>query len=245
MFVDFSPYRRIDALTRWHETYFDTHSLVVIDHHRGDDLGHALTIKDPYSMSTAELIFEYTYTWWPKLFDAQVATYLYMWLTMDSWNFVYDEDHKRIFRNALQLVSLGADKSLIVNQLIRKKSFNVIRFTQLLLARMKQKWDILYSYYDDKELERYEVDLEEANYPLTVIQNIDGPKLVLIIKKLANKVSGSLRSKEVKWKLINCDTLARIFGGGGHIPAAWFTIAASGVFSHQVKKIVNTIEKLI
>jgi nanoRNase/pAp phosphatase (c-di-AMP/oligoRNAs hydrolase) len=51
---------------------------VVIDHHHGDDPKHALTIKDSESMSTAELVFEYAYTRWPKLFDAQIATYLYM-----------------------------------------------------------------------------------------------------------------------------------------------------------------------
>jgi len=47
---------------------------------------------------------------------------------------------------------------------------------------------LLYSYYDDKELKKYGVDHEEASYPLMVIQNIDGPKLVLILKKIGNQV---------------------------------------------------------
>jgi hypothetical protein len=46
----------------------------------------------------------------------------------------------------------------------------------------------LYSYYDDKELKQYGIDQEEASYPLMVIQNIDGPKLVLILKKIADKM---------------------------------------------------------
>lgn len=246
VFVDFSAPNRIIEFFWWHEAYFARKPLVVIDHHLSDTLDYASVIKDVDSMSTSEIIFEHAYIRRPKLFDAQIATYLYMWLTMDSWNFVYDEDHERILRNALHLVQLWADKWLIVNQLVRKRSLNVIQFTQLMLNRMKQAWDMIYSYYDDKDLKHYWVDEEEANYPLMVIQNIDGPRLVLILKKIGSRVRGSLRSKKVLWKkLIDCDAIAKQFGGGGHRPAAGFAISASGAFDAQVKKIVKQIAKMV
>ncbi|MBU0627047.1 hypothetical protein KKG31_03520 [Patescibacteria group bacterium] len=58
--------------------YFDEHTIVVIDHHPGKCPVHALMIKDEKCMSSAELIFENASKWWPKYFDIQIATYLYM-----------------------------------------------------------------------------------------------------------------------------------------------------------------------
>ena len=105
---------------------------------------------------------------------------------------------------------------------------------------------MIYSYYDDKDLKTYWVDEEEANYPLMVIQNIDGPKLVLILKKNGDRVRWSLRSKKVLWKkLIDCDAIAKKFNGGGHKPAAWFSIPVAGKFEDQVKKVVGQIQGIL
>lgn len=245
VFVDFSDYKRIDQLTKWHEQYFDDHALCIIDHHHGDEPKHALCIKDAESMSTAELVFEYAYKRWPKLFDKQIATSLYMWLTMDSWNFVYDIDHERVLGNALRLVKLWADKWLVVSELIRKKSLNSVRFMELFLHRMKQVGDLIYSYYTDEDFETFDIDDEEAGYGLKIMQNVDGPRLSLVFKKVADTMRVSLRSKKTAWKLVDCNAVARKFGGGGHIPAAGFTVAAKGNFGSQVKKIVGEIEKMI
>jgi len=162
VFVDFSDADRIAKFVTWHEKYFNDSSLLVIDHHLADCYNHAVVIKDADSMSTAEIIFEHAYVWWPKLFDTQIATYLYMWLTMDSGNFVYDIDHERILKNALHLVQLWADKWLIVDNLIRRKSFDAVKFMELFLHRTKQVWDLIYSYYTDEDFGKYNVDDEEA-----------------------------------------------------------------------------------
>jgi len=164
VFVDFSEAKRffVDVSETKLKNYLDQTHIVVIDHHLADEPKHALVIKNVDSMSTAEIVFEYAYSRWPKLFDAQIATYLYMWLTMDSGNFVYDIDHERILRNALHLVQLWADKALIVDNLIRKKSFEAVKFMELFLQRMKQTWDVIYSYYTDEDFEKYHIDDEEA-----------------------------------------------------------------------------------
>jgi len=78
VFVDFSEPLRIAEFVAWHESYFQEMPMLVIDHHLSPTPEHAVVIKDVKSMSTAEIIFEQAYAWWPKLFDAQIATYLYM-----------------------------------------------------------------------------------------------------------------------------------------------------------------------
>lgn len=53
-----------------------------------------------------------------------------------------------------------------------------------MLNRIKQHNDILYTYYDENELGKYDIDQEEAAYGLHIIQNIDGPKVVLLMRKI-------------------------------------------------------------
>ncbi|MEI6773815.1 MAG: hypothetical protein WCL18_03185 [bacterium] len=72
--------------------------------------------------------------------------------------------------------------------MIRKKSLNAIKFLQLLLNRIKQKDELLYTYYDESELEKYNIDTEEAAYGLHIIQNIDGPEMVLLARKIGHTI---------------------------------------------------------
>lgn len=100
-----------------------------------------------------------------------------------------------------------------MNNLLRKRSLNAIKFLQLLLNRIKQQDDILYTYYDEDELEKYDIDQEEAAYGLHIIQNIDGPKIVLLLRKIGDVVRGSIRAKqivaELRSKQIDCNKIAK------------------------------------
>ena len=156
---------------------------MVFDHHIDNGLDNGVIIKDVESVSVCEILFEYTQRWWPKLYDKDIATCFYLGVTSDSGNFLFGKDHIRTFTTALNLLKLGADKDLIVDNLIRKRSLNAIKFLQLLINRIKQKGDLLYTYYDEVELKKYDIDQEEAAYGLHIIQNIDGPQIVLLIRK--------------------------------------------------------------
>lgn len=90
-FVDFSPLDRIPEITEGFEAYFATQNLVVIDHHLGDvPVGTVLALKDVHATSNCEWIYEHIKELWPEHIDAQVATYLYLGITTDSGNFMYD-----------------------------------------------------------------------------------------------------------------------------------------------------------
>ena len=133
--------------------------------------------------STAELLFEYIQKRWKNAIDAEVATCFYLGLATDSGNFMFDQDHERIFTNALNLIKYGADKTAVVDNFFRRTSLNQIRFVNLLLKRLTTYKDILYSYYDEKELEKYHIDDEQAGYGISIIQNIEGPRLCVLAKK--------------------------------------------------------------
>jgi len=115
-------------------------------------------------VSASEIVFEHTYKWRPHLYDKNIATYFYMGIASDSGNFLFGEDNIRMFSNIVKLLKLGAEKDFIVENLFRRKSLKAIKFLQLLINRIKQKEELLYTYYDEKELKKYDIDTEEAAY---------------------------------------------------------------------------------
>ncbi|MCX6823306.1 MAG: DHH family phosphoesterase [candidate division SR1 bacterium] len=244
VFVDFSTYDRIDVFAK-NKDYFDKNIIVVIDHHPGNPPKHALAHKDIKAMSTSEIIFELAQKLWKKHLDKTIATYFYLGLVTDSGNFLFDENHERIFSNALALVKLGADKTLINNNIIRQKSLNQIKFLGILINRIQIKGDILYCYYEQKELKKYNIDEEEAGYGLVVIQNIQGPRLIIMFKKLKEYIKCSLRTNDTipGQQPIDCNLIAKQFGGGGHPGAAGCSFPNKGNLTTLITSVVTQINK--
>ncbi|MCX6824046.1 MAG: bifunctional oligoribonuclease/PAP phosphatase NrnA [candidate division SR1 bacterium] len=236
IFVDFTGFNRMGIISQANPEYFKDKPILIFDHHPDNGVDHGVLIKDVKSISTCEILFEQTHKRWPKLYDKDIATYFYLGITSDSGNFMFEKDHIRTFTNVLNLLKLEADKDLIVNNFFRKKSLNSVKFLQLLLGRIQEKDQLLYTYYDENELEEYNIDTEEAAYALHIIQNIDGPEIVLFIRKIGDIVKGSLRTKK-----IDCNRIANGLGGGGHKLAAGFSLPVKGKFEQQIKEIVKFI----
>lgn len=250
IFVDFTWINRMGMLSQVNPEYFKSKPLVIFDHHSDNGADHGVIIKDIKSISACEILFEHTYRWRPKLYDKDIATYFYLGITSDSGNFLFGENHIRTFTNALKLLKLGAEKDFVVDNLIRKKSLNSIKFLQLLLNRIQQKEKLLYVYYNEDELKEYDVDQEEAAYALHIIQNIDGPEIVLLIRKAGENIKWSLRAKKIENKKtgrlkIDCNKIAQHLWGGGHKLAAGFGMPAKARFEDQIQEIVQQINKMI
>ena len=97
---------------------------------------------------------------------------------------------------------------------------------------------LVYSYYEDHELEQYGIDHDEADYGLYIMQDIRNNQLVALIKKVGIYIKGSLRGRGE----IDCSELARFFGGWGHQNAAGFKIQGSGNLDQDVQMIITKIE---
>lgn len=250
IFVDFSGYKRLGKFTRENQEYFEKQNIVIIDHHPDMDMPkHALVMKDEKAMSTSEILFEHAQKRRKKYMDKEIATCFYLWLTMDSGNFVFDRDHERIFKNALWLIRFWANKTLVVNNLIRQKSRNTVEFLWLLIKRMKIHGHVLLSYYDAKELKKYDLDEEEAGYSLFIIQNIIGPLVTLFLRKEKGRIRWSLRAKDFiegkNKQIVNCNHIAKLFGWWWHTWAAGFSLETTWSFTTQKNDIVAKINKAI
>lgn len=239
--VDCSEYSRLWDITRWHEEYFDAHDIVVFDHHHiKSHPWHWDVICDSTSTSCCEVILENTKDIRAQYYTPEIATYLYLWLTTDSGNFRYDENPERIHTNAITLLKMWADKKAIINNLINCKTMPTILFLKELLNRLTMSWDIVYSYYDTDEFEKFGIDNEQAGYGLTIIQEIKWPKVAMTIRKTGDSVKCSLRSKDT-----DVQKIAAFFGWWGHLHASWFSTDIQWNFDETIQNIVAQIQKMI
>ncbi len=240
IFTDFTGYGRISKFTENKSKYFDDNKLIIIDHH--PELStpkHAILKKDIHAMSTCEIIFETTHKRRKKLYDKDIATYLYLWLTTDSGNFRFDqwEQTPRILNNALGLVKLWANKKSIIDNMFRTKTFQSIKFMQKVLDRMIQDWNIVYSYYQDSELSKYKLDQEEAVYWQFVMQDIMWPDIVVLFKKIWKYIKWSIRSKKT-----DVSQIAQKFWWWWHRNASGFKVDFKWNFNKQIKEIIKKIK---
>lgn len=250
VFLDFNQYQRIWLFTFGHEDYFDPYSKIIIDHHQPEkEPANTLIYRDVEAISTCSILYELTSSRRPSLLDEEVATHFYMGLSTDSGNFRYDEGEQSVksFTIAADLLRHGAKKKLIIDEIFRNKTYRSVQFMQHLLQRMQKIkiWlpngktlRLVYSYYEDHELEQYGIDHDEADYGLYIMQDIRNNQLVALIKKVGIYIKGSLRGRGE----IDCSELARFFGGWGHQNAAGFKIQGSGNLEQDVQMIITKIE---
>lgn len=241
LFLDFSDVSRIHEFWNGNEEYFEKYPIVVIDHHISKTPNESrLRESDPNAMSACEVIFELSYPWWPELFDEKVATYFYLWLTTDSGNFAYDENHERVFRNALKLIQLGAQKKLIIDKIIRDKSFKTVKMMERMFARLEMKGQFVYSRYTSDDIRELWVSEDDADAGQIVIQDIKEAKATCIFREQGGSFHGSLRSKS-----FDVEKIARSFGWGGHLYAAGFMIDCVWDFQTQLEQVSNQIATMV
>ncbi len=238
IFLDFTSLNRISKFFEWHEQYFKDKTTIQIDHHLETPEGRiTLAIKDSKSISTCEILFEYAYKLRPDLFDQNIATHLYMWITTDSWNFKYEQNSTRTFQNALKLIELWADKPLILNSIYNNQSIWSVTILQRILQRIVIKNNFIYSYYLEEELSELNIDNWNSQKALDIMVSIKECDIILLLKTSGWEVRWSLRSKGK----YNCTKIANIFGWWGHYNASWFAVNIEKDFETTKTEIITKI----
>lgn len=245
VFVDFTGYNRIGKITEWHEAYFDNKDTLIVDHHIGDQTGPKATLlKDVDACSCAELIYEICNQVYPELLDADIATFLYLGLVTDSWNFQFEQDTVRTMGNAIALIKLWARKPWLVEKLFNNSEWSSIDLLKRLIPRIMHDGNICYIWYSTQEIEDLGFDKDETDILLlSIMKPIKNIWVFAILRDGSEwRVGISLRSWYLpNEKRINVQQIAVTLGGGWHMYAAGCKQPREWIFEEQVKEIVSRI----
>ncbi len=189
---------------------------VKIDHHPDEDDFAAYNLINVKASSTCSLVYEIAVRSAAPM-DRAWAELLLSGIMYDTGRFSFSNTNQRDFEIAADLVSYGLFPHLIANQLFFSNNFESLRVIGYGLANIESHLDgkVCVIYLPEEIMrEARNLDVEElSNYSLAV----KGVEVGLFVRQMeTNFVKVSFRSKGK----VDVNSVARKFGGGGHIHAA-------------------------
>ncbi len=225
--------------------YYD--KTLVIDHHIAWSTPFVLNtehiVQCHWYASTCELIYDLFSPKFSQYFDTESATCLLLGVYTDTWGFKYGASAENSFRIAWNLVALGADRNLIVNEYMQGRKLAEVKFAAWLIDKMKvythDGLKIMYTHYCAEDLERFAIDMERATLGLNILQTVKFDGITMTVRYIDGKLKFSMRSR---WDL-NVGAIADRMWGGGHKNAAGFSVKIWKVKKYE-EKIEEVLEKL-
>jgi bifunctional oligoribonuclease and PAP phosphatase NrnA len=214
-----------------------TGTKICIDHHVGEDELGTIFFKETSAEATGHLV-----TLCAKKFDVPItrsmATALYAAIATDTGWFRFASTTASTYRVIAELMDAGADPSGIYGDLYERDTLGRVRLRGRILARTEIEMEgrLVHTYVlkeDFPETGALPSDTEDAiNLTLAIAGTKAG---VIFIEQLKGGYKMSFRSR----CHVDCNQLARQFGGGGHRAAAGAFI--EGEFNEVRERVLDAL----
>ena len=212
--VDCGSLERLKDFKRYFEEAKDT---IVFDHHENNDIPAKVSVVDPKSIATCEVLYPFL----NKTFiDENVATCLYLGLATDSGIFRYKDTNKRTFLMAGELISYGFDFTKRLDTIVFENSLNQRKAQGIAFDRLKIicKGKVSYSYLLQSDLDDLHITKNDIDNIIVYLREMENIVVAAFAYPVGvNTYKFSLRSKDEKY---NVAEFAKDHEGGGHILAA-------------------------
>ncbi|MBI1808559.1 MAG: bifunctional oligoribonuclease/PAP phosphatase NrnA [Gemmatimonadetes bacterium] len=199
---------------------------LVIDHHLpGEEPPGTVHVSDTAACATGELVFDVAETLGLQITPA-IATALYTAILTDTGGFRFSNPSPRCHAMAARLLAACVDPEAMYKRIYASVPRGRLQLLRDALDSLDVDADngIAWVTIAAGALERYDVTGEDldgiAEYP----RSIAGVRLALLFRDLGHaRVKISFRSV----RGVDCNALAKRFGGGGHARASGAMVAGS------------------
>ena len=210
-------------------------SKFVIDHHVGeDDLG-AEFFKDTGAEATGHLVTKFADVVGVKI-TRPMATALFAAIATDTGWFRFASTTSETYRVAARLLESGAVPADIYGDLYERDTLGRVRLRGRILSRVQSEHNgiLVHTYVLKEDFDQTGALPSDTEDAINLTLAIASTKLAIImIEQLKGGFKVSFRSRCI----VDCNQLARLFGGGGHKAAAGAFIEGE---LDEVKEKVNT-----
>lgn len=196
--------------------------LVVIDHHYRQNLTPGLHIVNGAASSASEIVY-YILKEWNVPITREIALCLLTGLFTDTGGFKHSNVNEQVLKIAAELLAKGADMNKIVQNINGNKKIAQLKLWGKIINNLKvnREFGVVFSIVTQADLDEFGLTNEDVSGILDIIRGIVGTKAVLLLSEKEDGIRGNLRTEEPD---IDVSKLAVIFGGGGHIKAAGFSL---------------------
>lgn len=212
--VDCASADRLGGIAPHHMHHIAHTTIIQIDHHATNTLFGIQNLIMPDSCATCEIISEFL----PYLgvtITAGIATPLLLGIMTDTQSFqIYDTTAKTLSLGA-SLFTAGADHAKIVAKVFRSTRLEALTLASRVINEMHTHGKVVWCGVPLSWVNELQATDDESDEALHMLQRIEGPEVIMLIKQRAQGVKISLRSRAA-----NVAEVAKKHGGGGHIHAA-------------------------
>jgi len=199
-----------------------------LDHHtRGDLATYAnYSFADEKACSTSEIVYDLL-TQMGATLDKNCATCLLTGIVGDTSSFQNQNTTESCFAVASELMKRGARQRVITNHLFGGKEVDSLKVWGLAMERLHldKASGVVTTYLSHTDIDEFGLSLDVLSGIVNFLNSIKGAKVVMLIaEEEVGTIKVSLRTRD---EHINVASLARQFGGGGHVKAAGFSFPGS------------------
>ncbi|HEX6308222.1 MAG TPA: bifunctional oligoribonuclease/PAP phosphatase NrnA [Longimicrobiales bacterium] len=196
-------------------------AVVVIDHHvHSESMIEGLTLQDVSACATGELVFDLLEAAelpvpWPQ----QVLEGLYAAIVTDTGSFRFSNTTLRAHQVAGELIAQGVDPELMYRRIYATVPLRRVELLRHALEHLEvdPEYPVTWITIERGIMEQLGTSSEDLDGIVDHARSIEGTELAILFREtLDGATKISLRSAGV----IDVNTIARRFGGGGHVKAA-------------------------
>lgn len=215
--------------------FLESKQTACIDHHVSNEAFADVNYIVPDASSTSELV--YNLLDYDKM-SLETAEALYMGIAHDTGIFRYSCTSPETMEAAAQLMRKGVDTAKITDRTYYEKTYiqNQILGKALLESIMVLDQRCIVSVVRLKEMEFFKAKPSDLEGIVSQMRQTKGVEVAMFLHETASQTfKVSLRSKEQ----VDVSSIAKYFGGGGHVRAAGVTMKGS------VHDVINNLTALI
>lgn len=234
--LDCSDEGRMGEFVKYYESAKKT---VCIDHHATNGAFADENYIFPDASSASELVYELLDK---TRISKDIAECIYTGMVHDTGVFQYSCTSKKTMDVAGTLMETGIDYSKIIDETFYTKTFeqNKIMGQALLNANLYLQGDVILSVISKDEMQKYNVLPKHLDGIVNQLRVTKDTKItVFLYENDDGTYKGSLRVNGE----YNVAEIAAVFGGGGHVKAAGFTI--EGPCEQAIDRIIEAIKENI
>ena len=208
-----------------------------IDHHISNPKNLCdLNIVKPDASSACEVLFDQLD---PSKISARTASCLYLGIVHDTGAFKFSNTGKHTMEVVGALIEKGIDFARIVNETYYTRTYKQTLVTGHVLSHCKLGLEgkAVYAYVTPETMKEFDVTTVDLSNIIDTLREVSGTEVALFLYPVNGKYKISLRSNYV----VDVNTIAKEFGGGGHTRAAGGDTDLSP--DDAIRKILQLVEK--
>ena len=240
IFLDMGSYKRAGNVADF--LVQNEATKIIIDHHPPDPVDADIVVVNPRAAATGSLMYDLFCFINLSLVNEQIATALLTAIVTDTGYFRYSNTTHITHLIASSLYNHGASTTIISQKIQVGIPLSRQKLMGLALAhvRISNCGRIAYSYITQSMFDDVGAQREHTDGIIEQIRNIENIKIaILFIQETENNFKVSLRSTGN----IPVNTIASMFGGGGHKNAAGANV--NGSLEDVTSKVLGIVAKVL